>query len=62
MYSNRLFNRYPWLYIALGLYLIANNIFKFFPTSVLSGKMAFIVPAVMLGFGCFFYFQKLRNR
>lgn len=51
----RLFKKFPWLFIALGLVLIVNNVFKFAPAQVLQPPMSFIVPIVMVVIGIGLY-------
>jgi hypothetical protein len=51
----RLFKRFPWLFIALGLVLIANNVFKFAPAQVLQPPLSFIIPILFIAIGAGFY-------
>lgn len=59
--SNRLFFRFPWLFFVLAIFLIVNNIFTWFPESVLNGPVKFIVPGVLIFFGAAGYFWKWRE-
>ncbi len=54
----RLFKRFPWLFIALGLVIIANNVFKFVPAQVLQSPMSFIIPIVMIVIGIGLYVMR----
>lgn len=51
----RIFKRFPWLFIALGLVLIANNVLKFAPAQVLQPPMSYIVPILFIVIGVGFY-------
>lgn len=54
----RIFKRFPWLFFALAIVLIANNYFAFDPNQVLSKPLNIIVPAVFILMGAGFYFWK----
>mgnify|MGYP003582501718 CR=1 FL=1 len=58
----RLFKRYPWLLIALGLVLIANNFLKFAPAQVLQAPLSYIVPLLMIVIGVGFYVVQFTQR
>jgi len=56
--TNRVFTKYPWLFFALAIFLVANNFFNWFPHQVLNGLAKYIVPGALIGFGAMAYLRK----
>lgn len=58
----RLFKRFPWLFITLGLVLIANNFLKFAPAQVMQPPMNYLVPIVLIVIGAGLYVVKFTQK
>ena len=62
MGSNRIFNRYPFLFFVVAALVIANNLFKFAPAQVLRGTLGIVVPIILIIFGTLGYIAKAREK
>lgn len=61
MYTNRFLMRYPVLFFVLTAIIISNDIFEYAPAQVLTGKLAWLVPAILVILGIYGIFLKNKS-
>lgn len=60
MHTNRFLMRYPVLFFVLAAIIISNNLFEYAPAQVLTGIMAWLIPAILVILGI--YGISLKNK